>query len=121
MWRETARGRRRRGFSLPLSTNSILMSLRIGDEKEKTVIGAALNLRSLDPLRHEIFSQRDDIVGGKRHMIHAVGGLRIWRRAETNPLLARHVAHGPAGSTERPTPARECRRKAFSQPSGAVV
>ncbi len=68
------------------------VALGIVDREVEAVVGTALNLRNLDALRDQIFSQRADVVGGEGDVIHAVGGLGIGRGTVADPLGADHVS-----------------------------
>lgn len=69
-----------------------VMSLGIDDEEEEAVVGAALNLGNLDSLVGQVAAKGGDVVGCEGDVIHAIGGFRIRRGTETDPLRADQVA-----------------------------
>src|SRR5579864_5244318 len=57
-----------------------VVALRIVHDKAEAVVGTALNLAGLEPLLGEVATQACNVIGRKRHMVHAVSG--FWIRSE---------------------------------------
>src|SRR5579862_2829117 len=70
-----------------------VVPFRVVDREKQAVIGAALNLRSLDSLVDQVAAKGCNVIGGEGDVIHAIGSFWIRGGTETDPLRADHVAH----------------------------
>ena len=91
------RGGRGRHFSLAVLDELDGVPLGIVRHKAQAMVRSAFDLRGLDSLRGQIAAQRDDVVGRERHVIHAVGRLRVGRGTVSDPLHSSHVSDNLAG------------------------